>query len=98
MGNDIIRTPRARLDLIEIWQFIADDNPSAADRLLDRIENALAMLCDNPRAGRARPELAAEIRSFPVGNYILFYRLLPEAIELVRVRSGYLDIHSDDLG
>jgi len=97
MGIDLRLTPRARLDLIEIWQFVADDNPAAADRLLDRIEQTLSMLRDNPRAGRARQELAPEIRSFPVGNYVLFYRLGDGSIELVRARSGYLDISSDDM-
>ncbi|PWB82949.1 MAG: type II toxin-antitoxin system RelE/ParE family toxin [Methylocystaceae bacterium] len=97
MGNDIVRTPRARLDLIEIWRFVADDSPAAADRLLDRIEKALAMLRDNPRAGRTRPELAPGVRSLPVGNYVLFYRLAEDVIELVRVRSGYMDIRSDDM-
>jgi toxin ParE1/3/4 len=74
MAREITRKPRARLDLIEIWRFIADNNESAADRTLDRFEEVLSMLRDNPMGGRARPELASDIRSFPVGNYVLFYR------------------------
>jgi len=68
MALDILRTGRARLDLLEIWQFIADDNETAADALLDRFESVLFMLSNRPKAGRARPELGDEIRSFPVGN------------------------------
>ena len=97
MAREIVRTKRARLDLIEVWQFIADDNEAAADRFLDRIDIVLAMLRDNPLAGRKRPELAPEIRSFPVGNFILFYRPIAAGIELVRVRSGYLDIQPEDM-
>jgi toxin ParE1/3/4 len=98
MGRKVVRTPRARLDLIEIWQFIADDNETAADRLLDRMDEALAMLGDNPHAGRARPELAVDLRSFPIGNYVLFYRPMKDGgIELIRVRSGYLDIRPEDM-
>lgn len=37
------------------------------------------------------------LRSFPVGNYILHYRPLPGSIQLVRVRSGFMDIDSDDM-
>lgn len=55
MGRKITRTSRARLDLIEIWQFIADDNETAADRFLDRIEEALAILGDNPHAVDQHP-------------------------------------------
>lgn len=53
--------------------------------------------CDNPKAGRARPELAESIRSFPVGNYILFYRPIQDGIELVRFLSARLDIDADDI-
>ena len=96
MAREIVRRPQARLDLIEIWGFIADDSEAAADRMLDRIEDVLRMLRDRPLAGRQRPELAQELRSFPVGSYIVFYLPLPNGIDLVRVRSGYLDIGPND--
>jgi toxin ParE1/3/4 len=34
----ILRTAQAEDDLIEIWIYIAQDNPGAADRVLDDIE------------------------------------------------------------
>jgi toxin ParE1/3/4 len=46
--------------------------------------------------GRQRPELAPGLRSFPIGNYVLFYLPLPNGIDLVRVRSRYLDIEPDN--
>jgi toxin ParE1/3/4 len=51
------------------------------------------MLAENPTAGRARPELHPEIRSFPVGNYIVFYRIIPGAVDVVRVLSRFRDIN-----
>lgn len=96
MANEILRRPQARLDLIEIWSYIADDNEAAADRMLDRFDQTLRMLSDQPLAGRERPELAPGLRSFPVGNYVLFYLPLPNGIDLVRVRSGYMDIEPED--
>jgi toxin ParE1/3/4 len=68
MGLKVARTPRARSDLVEIWNYIAQDSESSADRLLWRIDGVLSMLSENPAAGRSRPELHPEIRSFPVGN------------------------------
>ena len=53
------------------------------------------MLSEQPKAGRERPELAPGLRSFPVGNYLLFYLPLPGGIDLVRVLSGYMDIGAD---
>ncbi len=93
---EIFGRPQARLDLIEIWTFIADDNEVAADRVLDRIDSVLRMLSERPEAGRARPELAPHLRSFPVGNYVLFYLPLEGGVELVRALSGYLDIGPED--
>jgi hypothetical protein len=45
-----------------------------------------------PGAGRERGELAASLRSFPVGNYIVFCLPLPDGINVVRILDGYLDI------
>jgi toxin ParE1/3/4 len=55
------------------------------------------MLADNPLAGRARPELAAGIRSFPVGRQVIFYQPTPLSIDVVRVLHGSRDIKSDDV-
>jgi len=62
----IVRTPRARDDLIEIWSYIALDNPTAADAMLDLIEEKIGMLAENPRLGPARPDIAEAVRLFPV--------------------------------
>ena len=93
----ITRRPAARRDLIDIWLYIADANEAAADRFLDRIQTALEMLLENPLAGRTRSELIEGLRSFPVGNYILFYRPTPVGIELIRALSGYRDIQAEDV-
>jgi toxin ParE1/3/4 len=97
MALKVSRRPRARLDLIEIWTYIADVNEMAADRLLRRIDGILHMLADTPLAGRARPELRPEIRGFPTGNYVIFYVARPDAIDVVRVLSRYHDITQDDV-
>ena len=41
-----------------------------------------------PLMGPARPELGRDLRSFPVGDYLLIYRPVKEGIELVRVVHG----------
>ena len=96
MSLRITRRPRAREDLLEVWSYIADDNETAADRMLDRIEQKLHMLADNPRAGRERSEVAEGLRSAPVGNYVIFYRVAPDALTVVRVLSGYQDADAID--
>ena len=65
------RTAQAEEDLIDLWLYIAQDNPSAADRLLDEIEEKFSLLADHPQLGPARPDIAEECRYFPVGSYLL---------------------------
>jgi len=68
----IQRTAQAEEDLIEIWIYIAQDNPGAADRVLDDIEQRFHALADNPLMGRLRPDIAPELRYFAVGSYLIF--------------------------
>ncbi len=89
-----LRTSQAEADLLEIWLFIAEDSIRAADRLLDRFEETFHLIASQPRMGRSRAQLAPELRSFPVGDYLIFYEPLPDGIQVIRVLSGYRDIDS----
>jgi ParE toxin of type II toxin-antitoxin system, parDE/NAD(P)-binding Rossmann-like domain len=46
------RTARAEEDLIEIWLYVAEHNPNAADRLLDKISLVCERLAEHPPALR----------------------------------------------
>lgn len=91
MGR-IQRTPRADQDLEELWFFIAQDDPAAADRWIDTLEEKIRLLADNPLMGPARPDIARELRYHPVGNHLLLYRVIQGSIEIVRVVHGARDL------
>ncbi|MER2626482.1 MAG: type II toxin-antitoxin system RelE/ParE family toxin [Accumulibacter sp.] len=82
------RTAQADEDLIDIWIYIAQDNPDAADHLLDEFENKFALLAGQPRLGAARSDIAPGVRHFPVGSYLILYREIDPGIEVVRVVHG----------
>lgn len=82
----------ARADLLEIWLYIAEDNPGAADRLLERIHRRCEALARMPKLGRLRPDLAPGIRSVAVGRYLVFYGETPKGIQVVRIRAGVMDL------
>ena len=84
----LVHSPQARGDLIELWTYIAMDDPAAADRPLDAIEEKLLMLAASPRLGPSRPDIALGLRLFPIRRYIILYRELPDGIEVVRVVHG----------
>ncbi|MBW3623104.1 MAG: type II toxin-antitoxin system RelE/ParE family toxin [Armatimonadetes bacterium] len=89
--SHIVRTAQAELDLYEIWSYIAEDNPRAADRLLDEIGNAFQLLSDFPETGRYRDEFSQALRSFPVQRYVIYYQPFEGGIRILRVLHGARD-------
>ena len=66
--------PDAFADLEEIWEFIAADNLSAADRVLEEIHEAIRALVLFPQQGHSRPELTSRpLRFHPVRNLLIAY-------------------------
>ena len=90
----VTKTLRAELDLDEIWLYIAADSLAAADALLDSIGAQCQVRSTQPLSGRLRPGLAVNLRSFVVHAYVIFYRPLPDGIEVVRVLHGARDLEA----
>lgn len=88
----VTQTDQAKLDLAEIWSHIAEDSVRAANRWLAVMLDQCRRMAEHPVAGRARDELGIGLRSFPVGNYVVFYRPLPDGIRVIRVLHGMRDL------
>lgn len=88
------RLSRAALtDLEEIWLYIAADNVTAADLLLDELYEHITRLAAQPGLGHLREDLCSEsLRFWPVRHYLIIYRVPEQQIEVVRVLSGYRNI------
>ena len=82
----------ARVDLLSIHKYVARDNPAAADRLIHELKQKFCLLVSQPLLGEERPELAANLRSFSVGNYVILYRPVQKGIEVARVIHSARDI------
>ncbi len=90
---ELIISPEADEDLIEIWVYVAGDRgPETADKLLDAFREKFELLLSTPEMGRARDELAPYLRSIPQGNYMIFYRPILDSVEIIRVLHGARDI------
>ena len=90
--SHIFKRPRAKTDLAEIWDYIAEDSESRADAFIEAIGQKIQTLADNPSIGRARDILGEGIRSFPVGRYVIFYLPLQDGIDVVRVLHSARDL------
>ena len=82
------RAYQAELDALEIWVHVARRDPAAADRLVDRFTSVIARLAEQPLMGRAADHLLPGLRSFPSGEYLIFYRPDEEGVCVVRVLHG----------
>lgn len=92
---NIIRSPLANADIIEIWNYIAEDNPAAADRLLTKFDDTFRRILHQPGIGRLTDELGAGLRMFPIGSYFIFYRPTGFDVTIFRVLNGARDIGAD---
>jgi toxin ParE1/3/4 len=81
---EVRRTARAEQDLIEIWNFIAQENEVAADRVFDRLVAKTELIGRNPAIGRFRPEIGSGIRSALAGSWAIYYRVRPDHVEILR--------------
>jgi toxin ParE1/3/4 len=66
--------PDAFADLDEIREYIAVDDPDAADRVIDEIFERIRSLTAFPRAGHLRPDLTSRpVRFTVVREYLIAY-------------------------
>ena len=87
--------PQAESDLDDIWYFIATESGSVdiADRFVDTITARFANLAKHPYIGRQRDhDLRPGVRTFPVGDYIIAYRVDGGDVLILRVLRGSRDI------
>ena len=91
-GRELDWAAPARVDLLGIWDHVAaESSPDIADALISSIVTACARLADWPFSGRARPDVLPDVRSIPVGQYVVFYRPDPN-VRIVRVVHGRRDL------
>jgi plasmid stabilization system protein ParE len=90
-------TPAADKDLLEIWIYIADDNPSAADDVENDILAACQRVADRPDLGHFRRDLTDRpLRFFAVRQkYLLVYDPATEPLQVVRILHGSRDANAE---
>jgi toxin ParE1/3/4 len=82
----------ASRDLEELKNYISQDNPDAAVRLILLIREKCTLLAQQPGIGRDRSDILSGLRGHPVGNYVIFYQATNDGIAVIRVLHGARDI------
>jgi toxin ParE1/3/4 len=68
----LLITPLAAVDLEEIGDYIAQDNPVRAGTFVAELRAHCEKMYLNPSGYRRRPELSDDLRSCAHGNYVIF--------------------------
>ncbi len=84
----IYRSSQSQKDILEIAAYIAVDNLAAAEKWALTLDQNFVILAEKPNMGRNRPELARQLKSWPYGQYVIYYRARPDGIEVIRVLHG----------
>lgn len=93
MSLPVILTVQAQQDLRDIWRGLTEfgELKRADDRTI-AIRAKLRLLGQFPSSGRSREELLPGLRSFPVSEFMIFYRIGVTRVEIVRVVDGRRDL------
>jgi len=100
MEHRVSRKPEVRRDLVELSQYISNDNFDAALRFLDAAKRTFNFLATNPESGQvcrfADPE-SAGLRVWPMDgfrNYLIYYRPTSDGVDVARVLHGARDVEA----
>jgi toxin ParE1/3/4 len=85
----------ARADLKETGLYIARTNRARGHSFVREIVDKCQIYAENPDMGRNCSDLLGGMRSFPHGNYVIFYRRYRSGIQIVRVIHAQRDIRPE---
>ena len=100
MSRPLVIHPRADLDQLECFSFLAGHSPDAARRFLDALESVLPAIAAAPEAGHRYLNAKREdedwryVRVPGFKKYLVFYRLTASQVEVVRIVHGSRDLDS----
>ena len=86
-------TPQARSDLKNILKYTQKTwGTEQRVRYKKLLDDALTKIAANPALGKPRQELRLGYYSYHVGRHYIFYRVLDDGVEVVRVLHDSMDV------
>ncbi|MEO0456593.1 MAG: type II toxin-antitoxin system RelE/ParE family toxin [Cyanobacteria bacterium P01_A01_bin.114] len=81
----------ASQDLNEIADYFAENNLEAGERFFIAFNRKCQQLAAFPNSGKSYAAIRPGLRGLSLEGYVIFYRLLDDGIEILRVISGRRD-------
>ena len=86
---------QAKDDIIEIKRYIEGEcgSEDVALQFTDKLREQCRRLAELPgQLGRPRPELRCDLRSFPYGNYVIFFIYGEQYLDIITIIEGHRDL------
>jgi toxin ParE1/3/4 len=90
----LVFSPRAQIDLDEIWTYTAARwDAEQAERYLRQIQQAAVAITQAPDSGQPCEDIRPGYRKRHVSSHVIFYRTRPEAVDVVRILHQRMDFN-----
>ncbi|MBD2496390.1 type II toxin-antitoxin system RelE/ParE family toxin [Nostoc sp. FACHB-280] len=81
-------------DLNEIAEYFAQNSLEAGEKFFQEFNRKCQQLVTFPNSGKSYAEIRSDLRGLTLEGYIIFYRVLDDGIEILRVVSGRRNLPS----
>jgi toxin ParE1/3/4 len=86
---------KAVSDLEEIWRYTVEKSSTEqADRYYNLIFDEINYICKNIEAGKSMAHVRKGYRASKVKSHLIFYRVLNDTIEVIRILHERMDIEN----
>jgi toxin ParE1/3/4 len=84
----------ASRDLNDIADYFAENSLEAGDRFFRTFDRKCKQLVAFPNSGKSYAAIRPDLRGLSLEGYVIFYRVLDDGIEILRVVGGRRDFPS----
>jgi toxin ParE1/3/4 len=86
----------ASRDLTAIADYFAETNMEVGEQFFREFNSKCQQLISFPSSGKSYAAIRADLRGLSIEGYIIFYRILDDGIEILRVVSGRRNLLTND--
>jgi toxin ParE1/3/4 len=86
--------PTASRDIDKILSYFFERSIDAGEKFVDEFERKCRNIANFPNMGKSYSHLAPALRGALLNDYIIFYTVTEDLIEIVRVVNGYQDLEA----
>jgi toxin ParE1/3/4 len=84
----------ASRDLNEIAEYFSQNSLEAGEQFFQEFNRKCQQIVTFPNSGKSYAEIHNDLRGLPLQGYVIFYRVLDDGIEILRVANGRRNLPS----